>query len=72
MSRVYYGLDREYTRDLSKQPTRDTSSTGLAIEFSTLDGSGLTRLDVLEGLDRLREHIKQSWASNAVSSDYDL
>lgn len=72
MARVYYGLNVEDTTDLSKQPTRDTSTTGLDIEFSVDTAAGMTRHDVIHGLERLAEHIKQSWATNAVDSDFDL
>ena len=72
MARVYYGLDREYTSDLSKQPTRDTSTTGLDIEFSVDTAAGLTRKDVELGLQRLAAHINQTWVTNATDSDFDL
>lgn len=75
MARHYYGINVEAAYDVTSQVTRDTSSTGLDIEISTLDGRALTRKDVEMALDRLAKNIlEHATVSGGVggTSDYDL
>jgi hypothetical protein len=57
MARHYAGLSRA-TALAGAQPTIDTSSTGLEVEISVLDGvAGLTKLDIAVLVEKCVDRI---------------
>ena len=72
MAKIYYGLDREYASDLSKVPTRATSTTNLDVEVVVDDAAGLTRTDMYRILKRFAEQLKEQGNWPAGESDFAL
>ena len=72
MAKIYFGMDREYASDLSKVPTRDTSTTDLDVEVVVDDAAGLTRADMYRILKRFAEQLKEQGNWPAGESDFAL
>lgn len=73
MAEIFYGLNREYAADLSKQPTRNSgSTTGLDIQIVIDDASGITSKEVYMAMKRFAEYIKDQPFSGGVNRETDL
>lgn len=58
MADHYYALDIGRSLDPSKVTVDTSSSAAQAIELRTLDGAGLTRMDVLLALEQLKAYFQ--------------
>lgn len=58
MADHYYALDVGRSLDPSKVTTGTSSSAAQAVELRTLDGAGLTRMDVLLALEQLKAYFQ--------------
>lgn len=58
MADHFYALNIGRSLDPSKVTTGTSSSSAQAIELRTLDGAGLTRMDVLQALKQLEAYFQ--------------
>lgn len=72
MARHYFGVGKETGHDVSGQVTLGTSSTGLEIEVSTLDGANVTKEDVYAALERIANYLLHDNTLTGGTSDLGL
>ena len=72
MARHYFGVGKETGHDVSGQVTLGTSSTGLEIEVSTLDGANVTKEDVYAALERITNYLLHDNTLTGGTSDLGL